>query len=55
MCIDLRYIQMFKLFFFRFHFRIADKLVDELVAEISKELQMDNVIKKMFDFEFEDF
>ncbi|XP_046741128.1 uncharacterized protein LOC124408316 isoform X1 [Diprion similis] len=34
---------------------IADKLVDELIAEISKELQMDNIIQKMFDLEFEEF
>ncbi|XP_012256000.2 uncharacterized protein LOC105686030 [Athalia rosae] len=34
---------------------IADKLVDELVTEISKELQIDNIIKKMFDLEFEEF
>ncbi|XP_057327556.1 uncharacterized protein LOC130668971 isoform X1 [Microplitis mediator] len=34
---------------------ISDKLIDELVVEISKELQMDDVIQKLFDLEFQDF
>ncbi|XP_015605096.1 uncharacterized protein LOC107272446 [Cephus cinctus] len=34
---------------------ISDKLVDELINEISKELQMDDVIKKLFDLEFQEF
>lgn len=38
-----------------FYGRISDKLIDELVVEISKELQMDDVIQKLFDLEFQDF
>lgn len=36
-------------------FRIADKLVDELIVGISKELEMENIIKKIFDLEFEEY
>lgn len=35
--------------------RIADKLVDELMMEIAKELQMDDVIQKLFELEFQEF
>ncbi|KAK0098777.1 hypothetical protein PV326_003438 [Microctonus aethiopoides] len=34
---------------------IADKLVDELMIELCKELQMDDVIQKLFDLEFQEF
>ncbi|KAH0569124.1 uncharacterized protein LOC123260216 isoform X1 [Cotesia glomerata] len=34
---------------------ISDKLIDELIVEISKELQMDDLIKKLVDLEFQDF
>ncbi|XP_034949300.1 uncharacterized protein [Chelonus insularis] len=34
---------------------IADKLVDEMIAEISKELQIDDIIQKLFDLEFQEF
>lgn len=35
--------------------RISDKLVDELIMEISKELQIDDVIQKLFELEFQEF
>ncbi|XP_015115635.1 uncharacterized protein LOC107040193 isoform X2 [Diachasma alloeum] len=34
---------------------IADKLVDELIVDVSKELQIDDVIKKLFELEFLEF
>ncbi|CAL1685030.1 unnamed protein product [Lasius platythorax] len=34
---------------------ISDKLVDELIMEISKELQIDDVIQKLFELEFQEF
>lgn len=34
---------------------ISDKLVDELIVEISKELQIDDVIQKLFELEFQEF
>uniref|UniRef100_A0A0C9QDC7 DDX53 protein n=1 Tax=Fopius arisanus TaxID=64838 RepID=A0A0C9QDC7_9HYME len=34
---------------------IADKLVDELIVNISKELQIDDIIKKLFELEFLEF
>lgn len=34
---------------------ISDKLVDELIIEISKELQIDDVIQKLFELEFQEF
>ncbi|XP_072744288.1 uncharacterized protein [Anoplolepis gracilipes] len=34
---------------------ISDKLVDELIMEISKELQIDDVIRKLFELEFQEF
>lgn len=36
-------------------YRISDKLVDELIVEISKELQIDDVIQKLFELEFQEF
>lgn len=36
-------------------YRISDKLVDELIMEISKELQIDDVIQKLFELEFQEF
>lgn len=35
--------------------RISDKLVDELITEIAKELQMEDIIKKLFELEFQEF
>jgi hypothetical protein len=35
--------------------RISDKLVDELITEIAKELQIDDVIQKLFELEFQEF
>lgn len=35
--------------------RISDKLVDELITEIGKELEMDDVIQKLFELEFQEF
>ncbi|XP_011877301.1 PREDICTED: uncharacterized protein LOC105567226 [Vollenhovia emeryi] len=34
---------------------ISDKLVDELITEIAKELQIDDVIQKLFELEFQEF
>ncbi|KAL6448347.1 hypothetical protein ACFW04_000351 [Cataglyphis niger] len=34
---------------------ISDKLIDELIMEISKELQIDDVIQKLFELEFQEF
>ncbi|XP_039302177.1 uncharacterized protein LOC105206371 isoform X2 [Solenopsis invicta] len=34
---------------------ISDKLVDELIMEIAKELQIDDVIQKLFELEFQEF
>ncbi|KYN19944.1 PREDICTED: uncharacterized protein LOC108761088 isoform X1 [Trachymyrmex cornetzi] len=34
---------------------ISDKLVDELIIEIAKELQIDDVIQKLFELEFQEF
>ncbi|KYQ54499.1 hypothetical protein ALC60_06646 [Trachymyrmex zeteki] len=34
---------------------ISDKLVDELIIEIAKELQIDDVIQKLFELEFHEF
>ncbi|XP_014482499.1 PREDICTED: uncharacterized protein LOC106748475 [Dinoponera quadriceps] len=34
---------------------ISDKLVDELITEIAKELEMDDVIQKLFELEFQEF
>ncbi|KAL0109438.1 hypothetical protein PUN28_014483 [Cardiocondyla obscurior] len=34
---------------------ISDKLVDELTTEIAKELQIDDVIQKLFELEFQEF
>ncbi|XP_011338604.1 uncharacterized protein LOC105280088 isoform X2 [Ooceraea biroi] len=34
---------------------ISDKLVDELITEIAKELQIDDVIRKLFELEFQEF
>ncbi|XP_012270327.1 uncharacterized protein LOC105694353 isoform X2 [Orussus abietinus] len=34
---------------------IADKLVSDLTSEVSKELQIDDVIRRMFELEFEEF
>ncbi|XP_063975426.1 uncharacterized protein LOC135161628 [Diachasmimorpha longicaudata] len=34
---------------------IADKLVDELIVDVSKELQIDDVIKRLFELEFLEF
>ncbi|KAL6264706.1 hypothetical protein P5V15_004805 [Pogonomyrmex californicus] len=34
---------------------ISDKLVDELITEIAKELQIEDVIQKLFEFEFQEF
>ncbi|KYN40310.1 hypothetical protein ALC56_05255 [Trachymyrmex septentrionalis] len=34
---------------------ISDKLVDELIVEIAKELQIDDVIQKLFELEFQEF
>lgn len=34
---------------------IADKLVDELIVELSDDFQMEHVIQKMFDLEFQEF
>lgn len=36
-------------------YRISDKLIDELIMEISKELQIDDVIQKLFELEFQEF
>lgn len=36
-------------------YRISDKLVDELIMEISKELQINDVIQKLFELEFQEF
>lgn len=35
--------------------RISDKLVDDLIVEIAKELQIDDVIQKLFELEFQEF
>ncbi|XP_012229223.1 uncharacterized protein [Linepithema humile] len=34
---------------------ISDKLVDELITEIAKELQIEDVIQKLFELEFQEF
>ncbi|KAH0956325.1 hypothetical protein HN011_008141 [Eciton burchellii] len=34
---------------------ISDKLVDELITEIAKELEIDDVIQKLFELEFQEF
>ncbi|XP_029676404.1 uncharacterized protein LOC115243487 isoform X1 [Formica exsecta] len=34
---------------------ISDKLIDELIMEISKELQINDVIQKLFELEFQEF
>lgn len=35
--------------------RISDLLVDELLKDVSKELEIDDVIKRMFELEFKEF
>lgn len=34
--------------------RISDKLIEELIIEITEELQMNNIIKKLFEMEFQE-
>lgn len=34
--------------------RISDKLIEELITEITEELQMNDVIKKLFEMEFQE-
>lgn len=34
--------------------RVSDQLVNELIVDLSKELQMDDVIKKLFELEFQE-
>lgn len=34
--------------------RISDKLIEELIIEITEELQMNDVIKKLFEMEFQE-
>lgn len=33
---------------------ISDKLIEELIIEITEELQMNNIIKKLFEMEFQE-
>lgn len=34
---------------------IAEKLVEELIIELSEEFEMDDIIQKLFDLEFQEF
>lgn len=37
-----------------FLYRISDKLIEEVIIEITKELQMSDIIKKLFEMEFQE-